>query len=76
MIKELDTVVLTRDITEYGLKTGDIGAIVNACKDGNGFETEFIAGNGGTIAVVTLMARDIRLMKESEILHVRKLQAA
>ncbi len=59
MIKELDTVVLTRDIDEYGLKTGDIGAIVHACKDGNGFETEFIAGNGGTIAVVTRLRREI-----------------
>lgn len=76
MIKELDTVVLTRNITEYGLKIGDIGAIVHAYKDGNAFETEFIAGNGGTIAVVTLTARDIRLMQDGEILHVRKLQAA
>jgi hypothetical protein len=29
--KELDTVVLTHDVPEHGLKEGDIGAIVHVC---------------------------------------------
>ncbi|MBI2163747.1 MAG: DUF4926 domain-containing protein [candidate division NC10 bacterium] len=28
MIRELDTVVLTHDIPEHGLKRGDVGAVV------------------------------------------------
>ena len=42
MIRELDTVVLTHDIEEYGLKEGDIGAVVYCYSDGNAFEVEFV----------------------------------
>ena len=76
MIKELDTVVLSRDLPEHGLKEGDIGAVVHSYKEGKAFEVEFIAGHGGTLAVVTLESRDVRLMKDKEILHVRRLEAA
>ena len=76
MIKELDTVVLSRDIPEHGLKQGDIGAVVHIYSEGDAFEVEFITGQGYTLAVVTIESRDIRLMQDKEILHVRKLQAA
>ena len=76
MIKELDTVVLSRDIPEHGLKQGDIGAVVHIYREREAFEVEFITGQGDTVAVVTLETRDIRLMQDREILHVRKLQAA
>ena len=35
MIRELDTVVLRHDFDEYGLKEGDIGAVVHCYSDGN-----------------------------------------
>jgi len=76
MIKELDTVVLSRDLSEHGLKQGDIGAAVHCYKGGESFEVEFITGQGDTVAVVTLNSEDVRLMQDKEILHVRKLQAA
>lgn len=76
MIKELDTVVLSQDLPEYGLKQGDIGAVVHSYKEGKAFEVEFITGKGDTVAVVTLNSEDVRLMQDKEILHVRKLQAA
>ena len=76
MIKELDTVVLSRDLPDHGLKQGDIGAVVHCYKDGDAFEVEFITGHGQTVAVVTLYIKDVRLMEDEEILHVRKLQAA
>ena len=76
MIKEMDTVVLSRDIPEHGLKQGDIGAVVHVYRESEAFEVEFITGQGDTVAVVTLETRDIRLMQDREILHVRKLQAA
>lgn len=74
MIKELDTVVLSRDLPEYGLKRGDIGAVVHCYKGGESFEVEFITGQGKTVAVVTLNMKDVRLMLDKEILHARKLQ--
>jgi hypothetical protein len=73
MIGELDTVVLTHDIDEYGLKEGDIGAIVHCYSDGNAFEVEFVTAEGRTIAVLTLTSSDIRLMSNREILHVREI---
>jgi len=76
MTKELDAVVLTKDLPEHGLKKGDIGAVVHSYEDNKAFEIEFIAGYGDTVAVVTLKAEDVRLMQDKEILHVRKLQAA
>ena len=76
MIKELDTIVLTRDLPENGLKQGDIGAVVHIYEESKAFEVEFITGQGDTVAVVTLKSQDIRLLQDKEILHVRKLQAA
>ena len=73
MIRELDTVVLTHDIEEYGLKEGDIGAVVHCYSDGNAFEVEFVTAEGRTIAVLTLTLNDIRLMSNKEILHVREI---
>ena len=61
MFEELDTVELTHEIKEHGLKEGDIGAIVNVYRDGKAYEVEFVAPNGRTIAVLTLMPDDIRL---------------
>jgi putative heme iron utilization protein len=76
MTRELDTVVLSRDLPEHGLKQGDIGAVVHCYKGGESFEVEFITGQGETVAVVTLKTDDVRMMQDKEILHVRKLQAA
>jgi hypothetical protein len=71
MIKELDTVVLKKDIDEYGLKEGDIGAIVHCYKGDQAYEVEFVSANGKTVAVLTLRSTDIRQMESQEILHVR-----
>jgi len=73
MIKELDTVVLTHDIKEHGLERGDIGVIVHCYADGKAFEVEFVTAEGKTIAVLTLTLKDIRLMSDKEILHVREI---
>jgi hypothetical protein len=76
MIEELDTVVLSRDIPEHGLKQGDIGAVVHCYKSGEAFEVEFITGQGETVGVVTLNNEALRPMRAKEILHVRELKAA
>ena len=76
MIRELDTVVLARDIEGTMLRAGDVGAVVHCYGDGETFEVEFVTGEGGTIAVITLSETDLRPMHREEILHVRALVPA
>jgi len=74
--KELDTIVLSRDIPEHSLSRGDIGAVVHSYKSGESYEVEFVNGRGKTIALVTLEAKNVRPMNPNEILHVREIRAA
>jgi hypothetical protein len=76
MIRELDTVALTRDVEEYRLKAGDIGAVVHCYKDEAVFEVEFVTAEGATVAVLTLDLADIRPVGGKEVLHVRELAQA
>lgn len=76
MIEELDTVVLTRDLPEHTLQKGDIGVVVHIYKDNAAFEVEFVTGEGETMAVLTLLPQDIRIMHDKEILHVREFALA
>lgn len=76
MINELDTIVLSHDIEEYGLQQGDIGAVVHVYQDAAAYEVEFVTGEGETVALLTLTAEDIRPMNDREILHVRELLTA
>ena len=76
MFKELDLVVLTKNIKEYGLKKGDLGTIVHLYSDDKAMEVEFIATSGKTIAVLTLEPKDIRPTAKNEILHVRDFSSA
>jgi len=76
VIRELDALVLTHDIDEYGLKQGDIGAVVHCYRDGAAFEVEFVTAEGRTIALLTLTQADIRLISSRDVLHVRELAQA
>lgn len=66
-------VVLTRDFPEHGLKTGDVGTVVHRYRGGEGYEVEFITGEGDTVAVLTASDSDLRPLASAEILHVREL---
>jgi hypothetical protein len=70
MVKELDTVVLTEDLHEHGLKRGDIGTVV-LVHDGPGYEVEFATLNGETIAVVSLTPQQVRPVGRREIAQAR-----
>ncbi|MDQ4078469.1 MAG: DUF4926 domain-containing protein [Chloroflexota bacterium] len=74
-INELDTIVLERDLPEFGLQRGDVGTIVHYYRDGAALEVEFVAGDGTTLAVLTLELDDVRPMRRREILHARELAA-
>ena len=60
MIDELETVMLTEDLPEEGLKAGDVGTVVFVHGSGEGYEVEFTNDDGDTIAVVTLFPRSLR----------------
>lgn len=72
-MKELDLVVLERDIPEHGLARGDLGTIVHAYSNGAAYEVEFVLASGETVAVLTLEAGDVRPREGREILHTRNL---
>ena len=67
---ELDTVVLIRDMPEAGLRTGDLGAIVQVYADG-AVEVEFVTASGRTLALQTLTSRDVRTVRDDDLLAVR-----
>lgn len=71
MIKELDPVVLTRDLPDNGLRAGDAGTVVMVHADGAGYDVEFCTFQGLTIAVKTLVADAVRAVGQREIAHVR-----
>ncbi len=74
-IKELDTIVLKSDITDYGLKKGDIGAVVQRYSSET-IEVEFVTASGHTQALVTLMLKQVRAVGPNDIPAVRELNAA
>jgi hypothetical protein len=53
-MRELDTVVLTRDLPKRGLRAGDVGTIVLVHDGEAAYEVEFLARGGETLAVLTL----------------------
>lgn len=74
MIHELDSVVLTTDLPEHGLREGDVGTVVLVHRGGEGFEVEFVALDGETVAVVSLFSSQVRPIGHREITHARKVE--
>lgn len=75
MIDELDRIILTEDLPEHGLKTGDIGTVVLVHRAGEGYEVEFVALDGETLAVTTVLASQVRPVRRKEIPHARMLES-
>ena len=69
--KDLETVILTRNIKKHGLRTGDMGAVVNVYDNGKAAEVEFVTSTGRTVALITLTQSDVRDIKQNDVLHVR-----
>lgn len=74
MINELDQVVLREDIPESGLKAGDVGTVVLVHQGRKGFELEFVALDGETIAIVSVFAKNVRSVRPREISRVRAVE--
>lgn len=73
-------VILSIDLPEEHLMTGDVGTIVEhhpaTTAYPEGYEVEFFAGNGETLAVVSVPATALRLATREDVMHVRPLVAA
>ena len=69
-IRELDSVVLERDLPEHGLRKGDLGAVVQVYSP-ESFEVEFVRVSGGTQALVRLARADFRLIADTDLPSVR-----
>ncbi len=70
--KELDTVVLGRDLPEHGLRRGDLGAVVQVYEP-DGLEVEFVTASGRTQALLTLRVDDVREARDEDLISVRTL---
>ena len=70
MIRELDSVILTCDLPEHGLKRGDLGTVVLA-HAAKGYEVEFMTLDGETLAVLSLSKDQLRPIGRREIAHAR-----
>ena len=74
--KDLETIVLKHDIKKYGLRKGDMGAVVNVYEGGKAAEVEFVTATGRTVALITLTPSDVRDVKHDDVLHVRGFASA
>jgi hypothetical protein len=73
MFNLLDTVVLDRDLSEHGLRRGDLGAVVDIHAPG-GLDVEFVLASGKTQALVTLHETDVRAVGDADLIAVRDLK--
>jgi Domain of unknown function (DUF4926) len=71
----LETVALTHDVPEAGLRRGDVGAVVEVLSP-EGFEVEFVMASGHTQALMTLGSADIRALDDKDLFAVRSLAEA
>jgi hypothetical protein len=73
MIKEFDRGILTIDLPEYGLQSGDVGTVVDVLAGGEAYIVEFMTLDGETIDVVVLRADQVRAVSETDMPHARTL---
>ena len=74
MLAEHDRVVLTDDIAETDLKTGDVGTIVHIYPHAAAFEVEFLALDGNTAALATVSPSQVRPVAHTDITHAREIR--
>lgn len=76
MIKEHDCVVLAADVPDEGLVAGDVGTVVHIHKGGEGYEVEFMTLTGETVAIITVLASQVRPLTRRDLAHARELAPA
>ena len=66
----LDVVVLTHDLPAHGLRSGDLGAIVEVYGP-DAVGVEFVTASGRTQALITLQPQDLRQAADDDLVSVR-----
>ena len=74
-LRPLDVVVLTHDIPAEGLRTGDLGTVVEVYSP-DAIEVEFVAASGRTQAVISLGRADVRAVEDNDLVSVRPVGAS
>ena len=74
MFKEPDQIVLTSHLPEEGLKAGDVGTIVHTHRPREAFEVEFMALDGNTIAIATVLDSQARPVTDRNVIHACPLE--
>jgi hypothetical protein len=72
--RELDTVVLARDLPDAGLRVGDLGAVVlvyGPITAPEALDVEFVTASGRTQALRTLAPGDVRPVCNDDLLAVQ-----
>ncbi len=73
---ELDIVVVSKNLPDHGLKSGDVGTVVMVYAP-DAVEVEFMTASGHTQAVVLTLSTDqLRPVSPKDLLAVRQLDAA
>jgi hypothetical protein len=75
MIREHERIVLTSDLPQDGLKSGDVGTVVHIHGDGEAFEVEFFTLDGETAAVTTVLRSQVRQVSNRDITHARLVES-
>jgi Domain of unknown function (DUF4926) len=68
LIKEHDSVALSRSLPEHGLQIGNVGAVVFVHRNSEAYEVEFVAGDGKAVRIVTLKQENIRRLQRRSTL--------
>ena len=71
----LDVVVLTHDLPTHGLRSGDLGAVVEVYGP-DAIGVEFVAASGRTKALLTLRVQDLREADDDDLVTVRPSDAS
>lgn len=66
-----DSVVLLVDLPDYGLKAGDVGAIVEIFVNPQGLMIEFNSYDGDLVALPIVDPSQVRPMRDNDIASVR-----
>jgi hypothetical protein len=75
-----DRAVLMKDLPREGLRTGDVGVVVEHYEargdSPEGYELEFFSARGETVVVVSVPATAVRVAESHELLTVRRFRAS
>ena len=77
MFKEHEQIVLTADVRadeEVELKRGNVGAIVHIHPGGEALAVEFMALDGDTLAIATVLPSQARPVSGGDMTHARPME--